>query len=127
MAHNVYGEKVLELCLRRGMSQKGAQTELAGKLEAIGYGKAFGIKHVKHHLNYALQRNNANAITVALNGAIINGLELDEAEKWELHQAGRAGGRQAMRDERVRMQEKRERRSIQCGSEAHDGLIPFYA
>jgi hypothetical protein len=100
----------------------GAQKELAGRLEALGYGKAFGIKNVKHHLNRALQREHIKANNWALHAAIIDALELTEAEQEELHEAILAAGRQMAQDERDQMA----RTPIQPGSKMYEGGILFY-
>jgi len=115
-----YGQKVLELCTRRGIY---SEKKLADKLEAIGYGKAFDIKNVKHHLNRALQRKHISSINFALHAAIIDALELTEPEQEELVQAGKATGRLQGQDEREKM---RVSTPIRSASEVHYGLVAFY-
>ena len=121
MALNPFGQKVMELCARRGINLNGAQRELAEKLEDAGYGRM--VKHVKNHVNRAFQRDNQSAIKATLVATIIEVLDLNEAEVRELYEAFDETGRQALQD----IQDTRSRTSIQSGYKAYAGFLPFYA
>ncbi len=120
MAQNAFGFKVGELRLRRGID---TEEKLADKLGAMGYGENLGVKHVKHKMNRAFQSAHIGAIEPPLFLAIVEGLELNEDEEWELYQAYKGAARQAWQDNI----DNKARISIQSGSKMHKGGTPFYA
>lgn len=62
MSYNAFGQKVTEICSRRGMSAWGLFIELEEKLGAVGYGEDIGLKNPKHQVNRAFASGGSVAL-----------------------------------------------------------------